>query len=90
MLKSNQTLQKKRILVDQVDKKILKLLKKRFQYIGDIQKIKVRLKLATYNKKREREIIERAKRQLGRHKNKKQILKIFKLTLSESLSSMLT
>lgn len=80
------SLEKKRELLESIDASILSLLKKRFQVLKDIKKIKAQNKLKLHDFKRERFLVEKADKALRRSTQKKWILGAYKATLKQSLS----
>lgn len=91
MLKKMSTdlsLSKKRMEIDEIDRKLILLLGQRFKLIQTIRKIKNKLKIPVYDKCRETQLLLRAIQLVEQHENKKEILKIYNITLKKSLNCL--
>ena len=70
--------------IDNLDEKIIQLLKKRMHISKEVGKLKEKLDIPIEDKIREREIIERLISQAGKNLSEEQLIRIFAAVFSSS------
>lgn len=88
MSKNLNKIKSKRALINQIDRELLILLKKRFRVLKDIKKIKTDLKLPAYDPRREEIMLKKANKILKNNKNKSHIIEVYKAILAQFLTYM--